>query len=176
VEGVVITVVIAFLFGGMATAYVLRNRPQLRETRDLRRRTKQLSRERRRDLARALRGGRAVRDPRDAALAADLAEHQGRVFRRFSFGKGRYVILAVEILIGIGLLVRAITEPGLELIAALLPLLLAVGFHLSRGYNVRRLERAEATNQTLADEFRLGGPPEDDAQESARLSASTARS
>jgi hypothetical protein len=42
--------------------------------RDLRRRLRQLPRERRKEIGRAIRAGRAVHDPRDAGLAATWAE------------------------------------------------------------------------------------------------------
>jgi hypothetical protein len=155
----VVFAIVVLLAAGAGLYAVYRSRAQFRESLALRRRAKALSRERRRDLARALRGGRAVRDPRDAALAADLAAHQGRLFSRMAFGKTRYVILVIEILIAIGLLVRAVTDPTPALLAGLFPLLLAVAFHLSWGYGVRRLERAEAANRALANEFRLGQPP-----------------
>jgi hypothetical protein len=154
----VVFAVVVLLAAGAGLYAVYRSRAQFRESLALRRRAKAISRERRRDLARALRGGRAVRDPRDAALAADLAAHQSRLFSRMAFGKTRYVILVIEILIAIGLLVRVVTDPTPALLAGLVPLLFALAFHLTRSYGVRRLGRAEAANRALANEFRLGQP------------------
>ena len=51
--------------------------------REIRRKLRQLPRERRKDIAASIREGRAVNDPRDAPLAAAWAERIVRLARRF---------------------------------------------------------------------------------------------
>jgi hypothetical protein len=150
-------------------AFLLRGIPaELQKSRALKRQIKALDRGRRRDLASAIRRGRAVRDPRDAALAAAMAAHTHRTFRKFAYGRIRYAVLAIELIFAAGLIARAATAPSLALLIPAIPLLVALGAHTLRGRTEQRLHRAETVNRALAAEFPVGA-----ADDAARMTAST---
>jgi hypothetical protein len=153
---VAIVLITLAVLAGLVGAFLLRGVPvELRKSRALKRRMKTLDRRRRRDLAGALRRGRAVRDPRDAALAAEMAAQARRMFRKFAYGRIRYAVLAIELILAAGLIARAATAPSLALLIPAIPLLVALGAHALRGRTEQRLHRAEIANRALAEEFPL---------------------
>jgi hypothetical protein len=128
---------------------VLWNRGQLRDTRDLRRRIKALDRERRREIESAIRGGRAVGDPRDAALAADVAAHSAHAFSRLS----RPRLWLFEAVISSLIVFAALWTGHAWLLVFLVHLLLPLASFILLRRTAMRSARAAEANRALAALF-----------------------
>jgi hypothetical protein len=157
VDAVAIAVTVVLIaFGAAAAGFIVRRgRPVFTEGRELQRRLKAVPGERRREIGRALRAGRAVRDPRDAALAADIASNRLRLVQKVRAGKVEAILLGVEILLALAFIAQAIREPHPGLVLALLPLGFLVSVHIFSLRLKKRLELAEKANRALAGELRL---------------------
>jgi hypothetical protein len=144
----IVTALIA-LSAAVVAFVVLRRNAQLREARDLQRRIKALDRERRREIARAIRGGRAVRDPRDAALAADLAAHSAHAARRLS----RLRLWLFEAVVSSLIVAAALWTGHAWVLVLLVHVLLPLASLVLARRAATQAARAAETNRALAAQF-----------------------
>jgi hypothetical protein len=171
-RGLVALLSLVILIASLALMRVVWRQLRAGEVRAWRDRWKAVERRRRRRVARAVRRGRAVEDPRDAALAVALADATRRHVRVLHGGGAGWLFAAL--LVGVALL--RVLEGSLAAIVFVVfegVLLLAL-WPLGRRMRTR-LGRARAANQALVDAG-LAAPADQGERERSTASANQAES